>query len=534
MREPRLPQAGPPLLDACRTAVLALLALLLASLGLWSLLPAAGSSAALPDASGQRFPCLSYAPFRTPGSSPNDQGVIIPAQAIARDLAQLATVTGCVRTYGTANGLDAVPEIARTLGLRVWLGAWIGSDPQLNRIELERALALTQAYPDVVDRLIVGSETLLRGELAPSALADLLAEARRHSPVPVAYADVWEFWLKYQTLLQPQVDQAVVHILPYWEDQPVAVKHAVDHVLDVYAQMQARLAPLPVLIGETGWPAAGRMREGARPGSVEQTRFLRELLLRADALPLNVIEAFDQPWKASLEGVAGAAWGIFRSDGSPRYVPAGPVPGEAPAAGICATVGALCMWLLSLAMQRRGAGGWSLTIATAAGLLIGLLASLPLRELWLLAPASSAFTVRIALLITAWIWAALEALALADAAAGTRTVPPALRRVRLGGLAGACVGAGWLLADGRYLDLAWPLLAAPVLLLWLQRFLTPPVGAATGTERVLALHLAAGAAGIVLSEGWHNWDALALAALMLALAAASARMRSARLIAERV
>ena len=127
----------------------------------------------------------------------NDAGLHIAPQAIEADLRLLRAVTGCVRTYGLDHGLDAVPAIARRLGLRVVLGAWIGRDAAANEAQLRRALDLAHEYRDVVQLLVVGNEVLLRRELAPEALAVLLARARRESPVPVAYADVWEFWLRH-------------------------------------------------------------------------------------------------------------------------------------------------------------------------------------------------------------------------------------------------------------------------------------------------------------------------------------------------
>ncbi len=518
-------------LDVRRAAVLALL--LLASALLW-MLHSAPLRAPLPDAGGLRLPCLSYAPFRTPGTSPNDKDLIIPAQDIARDLAQLAGVTRCVRIYGMANGLDAVPGIARGLGLRVWLGAWIGSDAQLNRIELERALALAREHADIVERLVVGSETLLRGELPPAGLAVLLADARARSPVPVAYADVWEFWLRHRDTLLPQVDEAVVHILPYWEDRPVQAERAVDHVIDTHARMQASLSPLPVVIGETGWPAAGRMREGARPGTLEQTRFLRELLLRAQDLPLNVIEAYDQPWKASLEGVAGAAWGVFRSDGSARYSAAGPVPDGRRSAALAALAGALALLLLALVRRTPGSTGGRAGVALLAGALLGQLAWLSLRELLLLAPFSAPWLARSAWLLAAMAWATVEALALAGTMAGVTARRTLLPGLRVAGLVATTAGALWLLADGRYLDLAWPLLAAPLVPLLLQRLLLASEPAPRQWVNALALLLAACAAALAVAEGPHNHDALALAGLMLVLAGASVRRRSLRsIVAER-
>ncbi len=544
----------PPAIDARR--LLALAMLLLSVVAAWVTVRADAGSAA-PAAAALRFPCLSYAPFRMAGTSPNDKGLIIPADAIARDLAQLATVTGCVRVYGVANGLDAVPSIARTLGLRVWLGAWIGSDERLNRIELERALALAAEHADIVERLVVGSETLLRGELPPAALAGLLDAARARSPVPVAYADVWEFWLRHAATLQPHVDQAVIHILPYWEDEPVAIGQAVDHVVATFGRVGERLAPLPVVIGETGWPAAGRMRAGARAGVREQQRFLHELMQRQPAapspLPINIIEAYDQPWKASLEGVAGAAWGVFDAQGRTRDAAA--AGRTAPAAWLmggalamaCALWSALWLarWMALLlpslqpgllpglptrmrvlttaATAARSGPGWRGMLAAAcAGATLGALCLTQWQALSLLAPDSWAGVSRMAVLAASTAWAVAEALALALALDGARPPMPAgplLRRLRSAGLLAVTAYALALLADGRYLDLAWPALAAPALPLALHALVAGRDPGRSVVRVGAAALLAACAVAIVLQEGVVNAAAVVLALLMLVLSA---------------
>ena len=69
---------------------------------------------------------MSYAPFRRPNHSPFDPTLHLEPAEIEADLRLLREMTSCVRTYGVDHGLDAVPAIARALGMRVLLGAWIG------------------------------------------------------------------------------------------------------------------------------------------------------------------------------------------------------------------------------------------------------------------------------------------------------------------------------------------------------------------------------------------------------------------------
>ena len=288
-----------------------------------------GRALPLDEGSGAQIQCVSYAPYRLPGETPFDPEAWVSAERLTEDLRLLSARTNCIRTYSVRQGLEQVPAIAQSLGMKVLLGAWIGSDPDANEAELAGGIALANAWPQTVRALIVGNEVLLRRELRESQLAALLKRARAESSVPVTYADVWEFWSEHASLAE-QVSFVTVHILPYWEDHPVAIGRAVPHVVEIASRMRDRFAGKEILIGETGWPSAGRMREGARPGRIEQARFFREFSVaaRAHGLKYNFIEAFDQPWKRRLEGAMGGAWGVFDSSAAPKFPATGPVSAD--------------------------------------------------------------------------------------------------------------------------------------------------------------------------------------------------------------
>ncbi|MCD6674279.1 MAG: hypothetical protein LT106_15695 [Burkholderiaceae bacterium] len=280
----------------------------------------------VPDPVVDRVDCVSYAPFHQPGETPFEPSNRVTRERIRADLVRLSTITGCVRTYSIDQGLDQVPSVANELGLQVLLGVWIGRDRERNEVELKRALALAKSHADTIRALVVGNEVLLRGELAESELVALAARAKHELDVPVTYADVWEFWLRHPRLADA-VDFVTVHVLPYWEDEPVAVDDAVEHVFSVYRRVQQVFPAHEILIGETGWPRAGRQRRAAVPGRVEQARFVRGFVDAAAerGLRYNLIEAFDQPWKRRLEGAMGGYWGLFTSDGERAFPWRGPV-----------------------------------------------------------------------------------------------------------------------------------------------------------------------------------------------------------------
>ena len=77
--------------------------------------------------------------------------------------------------------------------------------------------------------------------------------------------------------------------------------------------MVAAFPDKDILVGEFGWPSAGRMREGALPSPVNQARVMHEVLAHArrENYRVNLIEAYDQPWKRQLEGTVGGHWGIY-------------------------------------------------------------------------------------------------------------------------------------------------------------------------------------------------------------------------------
>jgi glucan 1,3-beta-glucosidase len=328
-----------------------------------------GRPVPLPDAPSARIACVSYAPFRKPGETPLDPHAFVSPERIDADLKALSERFDCVRTYSQAFGLSAVPQIAQKYGMKVLMGIWLGRDKKLNDSEVAMGIATAKAHPEVIRGVIVGNEVLLRGELSPDALSGYITKVRdalKDDHVPVTYADVWEFWLRYPQMAN-FVDYITIHILPYWEDEPVPPEAAIQHVADVYARMKARFSGRAVMIGETGWPSEGRPRREARASLVNEARYLRDFLRYANSvdMPYNVIEAFDQPWKREQEGTVGGYWGIFDVNAHPKFGMQGPVTEEPNwIVGWYAGVAGVVLFLLA-GFWRRDLGNPSSRVALA-------------------------------------------------------------------------------------------------------------------------------------------------------------------------
>jgi glucan 1,3-beta-glucosidase len=200
------------------------------------------------------------------------------------------------------------------VGLKVIQGIWLSSNRQKNAIQIATGIRLAKEFPSVITALVVGNEVLLRGEMTQSDLAATIRSVKAQVPVPVTYADVWEFWLRYREIYDA-VDFVTIHILPYWEDFPIRAKYAAAHVEQIRRRMEVAFPGKEILIGETGWPSAGRMRDGALPSRTNQARVVSEILdlAKRENFRVNLIEAYDQPWKRELEGTMGGNWGLIDS-----------------------------------------------------------------------------------------------------------------------------------------------------------------------------------------------------------------------------
>lgn len=256
------------------------------------------------------FNCLSYAPFHE-----GQQAGVAPFPTLAQmdeDMGILRSYTGRIRTYGSREGMEALPGLLRSRGMKMTAGAWLGQDTGSNELEIAALIKQAKNYPDVIDRVIVGNEVLLRKDMRPDQLRAYLRTIKQSIRQPVSYADVWEYWLKYPELAQ-DVDFITVHFLPYWEDTPINVEKSAAHIHDCYRRIREAFPNKPIFIGESGWPTAGRPRRDAVPGPNNALRFIGgfKAMAEKEKWDYSLFEAFDQQWKSAYEGTVGANWGIF-------------------------------------------------------------------------------------------------------------------------------------------------------------------------------------------------------------------------------
>ena len=436
--------------------------LLLAILGCWFYQQNQPVEIVSPSLDDNKLQCVSYAPYYGKGQSPFVEGIWIAPAQIDKDLALLANISQCVRTYSVGQGMDYVPEAASKLGLKVYLGAWIGWTEADNIAEVKLAAAKANAHPDTVKALIVGNEVFLRGEQKEAAMKGYFKLAKSLSDTPITYADVWEFWIKHKDIAQ-YIDFHTVHILPYWENNPVAIADASQHAANVMRIMQKHFSK-PILIGETGWPSVGRQRSEAVPSLVNQARYVREFLQKAheEQWQYNIIEAIDQPWKRQLEGTVGGYWGVVSADLEPKFSLTGLVSEREDSHQpiVIGLAGALFFLIIALRLDER-------RVHALVGLtVLGSIAALTvyLEYAYLIAACRD------------WIeWLALGGLALLGGLLvliqpwllirPTKCVVSAMQNMKLLFLYAALITGYLIFTDGRYRDFPIVIFALPAIVM---------------------------------------------------------------------
>ncbi|MEN8174344.1 MAG: glycosyltransferase [Pseudomonadota bacterium] len=263
-----------------------------------------------------RIDGFSFSPFQV--KQDPEKGRFPSIEQIDRDLALLQDKVHAVRTYTVEGAMGEIPRLAAARGLNVTLGAWINRDQASNDEQIERLITVFRENHRNVVRVLVGNEVLLRKEMAPKQLIALVKRVKKKVWAPVSVAEPWHIWLKNPGLADA-VDFITVHLLPYWEG--VEADEAIDYALRRLREVEQAFPDKPVIIGEIGWPSRGRVRKEAEPSTVNQARFLRRFLARAqrEDLVYYVMEAFDQPWKRSIEGSPGASWGIYNAEREPKF-----------------------------------------------------------------------------------------------------------------------------------------------------------------------------------------------------------------------
>ena len=256
---------------------------------------------------------LCFSPYQD-GQGPGSQ---LSEQQIRQRLEVIRPYTKWVRSFSCTEGNELIPRIAREMGMKTLVGAWLGKDREINEREIQ---GLVQVVNDgYVDVAAVGNEVLYREDLAEEELLHYIHRVKDEiSGVPVGYVDAY-----YHFEAHPNVTEACDVILancyPFWEG--CSLEYSLLYMKDMYQRAIRAGNGKKVIITETGWPNVGEIFHGAQPSFENAIKYFidTQRWSKQDNIEIFYFSSFDESWKTGAEGDVGACWGLWDKNEMLKY-----------------------------------------------------------------------------------------------------------------------------------------------------------------------------------------------------------------------
>ena len=289
---------------------------------------------------------ICYGPHRD-GQSPEAGGASPTREQIREDLLLLMKHWSLLRMYAAAAPAENVLQLIRAEAMPIRIVLGVDFDPETkpgqggpgaeelpkaaaaNQAQVENAIRLANAYPEVVVALEVGNETQISWQtrrLPLDRLIRYVREVRTRTTQPVASADDFAWWATPESRgLARELDFLDVHAYAMWAGQQLegALAFTQEKLAEVSKMHQGRT----LVLGEFGW-ATRRHTEGEQaklikgaPGEEEQRIFHRQAIAWTTEKKITNLffEAFDENWKGGPHpDEVEKHWGLYRADRTPK------------------------------------------------------------------------------------------------------------------------------------------------------------------------------------------------------------------------
>jgi exo-beta-1,3-glucanase (GH17 family) len=256
---------------------------------------------------------LCFSPYLE-GQAP---GAKVSEDQIRERLSIIRPYTRWIRTFSCTDGHEQTPRLAHELGLKTLVGAWLGTDREINEREINGAIEVARAGH--ADLVAVGNEVLLREDMGEDELLAFIDRVKRALPgVSVGYVDAYYLFEKHPRITAA-CDVVLTNCYPFWEGCPR--EGAIAYMQNMVRRTRAAAHGKRIAISETGWPDRGSPFHGAVPSVEGAMQYFVDTFewVQREGLEVFHFAAFDEAWKVGAEGDVGAFWGLWDKDGRPKF-----------------------------------------------------------------------------------------------------------------------------------------------------------------------------------------------------------------------
>ena len=244
-------------------------------------------------------------------------GDIITEEQIRKRLEVLKPHTKWVRVFSCTNGHENIPKIAKEMGFKTMVGAWINNDNEANHLETQALIKLIKS--DLVDIAAVGNEVLFRGELSENTIINYIKQVKKSAKdTPVGYVDVY-----YELINRPKLiaecDVVLANCYPFWEGADIKISGF--YLQEMYRKTCDAVSNKKVIITETGWPSIGEQVGAAVPSRENVMKYYIKVQewAKNENVDIFYFSSFDESWKIHSEGWAGTSWGLWDVNENFKY-----------------------------------------------------------------------------------------------------------------------------------------------------------------------------------------------------------------------
>lgn len=289
---------------------------------------------------------ICYSGYRE-GQGPHE-GIYPTYEQVSEDLSILAKNWTLLRLYDSSPHAETVLAVIRDeqLPFKVMLGVdmaaeisnpncpWgahfddetLRANKERNVLEVQKAIALSNSFADVVFSVSVGNEASVEWTDHMVPVESLVAHVqtlKRSIVQPITFCENYVPWTYKLEPLADELDFISVHTYPAWEYR--TMEDALEFTKQNYYSVVNHYPGKPVVITEAGWTTAsnGRGIESWNASEELQARYYEELIewSTSESVLTFVFEAFDEPWKGSPDPQEPEKhWGLFSVERTPKLV----------------------------------------------------------------------------------------------------------------------------------------------------------------------------------------------------------------------